>query len=81
MRSLIPKHWPLGYLLDESTLINRTFMRFDSLHCHYSSITPTLLAQAQKHNQSLLVYTVNDPIQIQSFITQKIFGVFSDMTF
>lgn len=81
MRSLIPKHWPLGYLLPEETPINTRRMPFDSVHCHYSRITPHFLAEAQMQNQPLLIYTVNDPKQIESFINQKIFGIFSDMTF
>lgn len=81
MRSIIPMYWPLGALFPESTVINSASLNFDSLHCHYSAITPTLFEESKKHNHPLLVYTVNDPIQIQSLMIQGTFGIFSDMTF
>lgn len=74
----------IGYLVNDLSTANialASMQAFTHLHCHYSSITKALLAEAASAQLPVLAYTLNDPRAIQSLLQQGVHAVFSDLTF
>lgn len=81
VRSLHPT-LPIGYLVDREPLkkILQEARRLEAVSIHLASkrVTPDLIEKAHKEKLKVYVYTVNDPVQMASFIEMGVDGLFTN---
>jgi glycerophosphoryl diester phosphodiesterase len=67
-----------GVLGSLARLIVSGFVRYQSLHLHFSAVTPVLLQSARAKGYHVFAYTVNQPEDIRRLFALSIDGIITD---